>query len=116
MNVMNAERLATRGYDLILVARDGARLQQLVTRLTDETGRSMTSVVADLNTRADRIGGRFRRSLDIPRRHRAITSPFIRRRNREASIVSGFRLAMSACRHQKHTKESHDRQNSNARF
>ena len=48
-----AERLATRGYDLIVVARDGARLQELAARLTHETGRSITSLVANLNTRAD---------------------------------------------------------------
>jgi uncharacterized protein len=48
-----AERLATRGYDLIVVARDGARLQKLAARLTYETGRSITSLVANLNRHAD---------------------------------------------------------------
>ena len=48
-----AERLARRGYDLILVARDQARLEAFSTRLKAETGRSVTPFSADLNDRAD---------------------------------------------------------------
>jgi short-subunit dehydrogenase len=48
-----AERLAKRGYDLILVARDEARLREVAARLTDETGRSITALAADLSKRAD---------------------------------------------------------------
>jgi short-subunit dehydrogenase len=48
-----AERLAKRGYDLILVARDEARLREVAARLTDETGRSITALVADLSKRPD---------------------------------------------------------------
>jgi short-subunit dehydrogenase len=48
-----ADRLAKRGYDLILVARSEARLKELSTRLTSETGRSSTPLLADLNDKAD---------------------------------------------------------------
>jgi uncharacterized protein len=48
-----ADRLATRGYDLILVARDQARLETLAARLTSETGRAVTPLAADLNDKAD---------------------------------------------------------------
>jgi uncharacterized protein len=48
-----ADRLGKRGYDLILVARSEARLEELSTRLTDETGRSVASLAADLNDKAD---------------------------------------------------------------
>jgi uncharacterized protein len=48
-----ADRLARRGYDLILVARNEARLEALSARLTRGTGRSVTLLPADLNARAD---------------------------------------------------------------
>ncbi len=48
-----ADRLAKRGYDLILVARDVARLNALAARLTSETGRKMEVVGADLTKRTD---------------------------------------------------------------
>jgi uncharacterized protein len=44
-----ADRLAKRGYDLIVVARNEARLKELSARLTKETGRSITPLRADLN-------------------------------------------------------------------
>jgi short-subunit dehydrogenase len=47
-----ADRLAKRGYDLILVARDQARLETVSARLTRETGRSVTLLPADLNDKA----------------------------------------------------------------
>jgi short-subunit dehydrogenase len=49
-----ADRLARRGYDLILVARNRDRLKQLAKRLSDETGRSVEIVAADLGKRDDR--------------------------------------------------------------
>ncbi len=52
-----ADRLAKRGYDLILVARSEARLKELSTRLTSETGRSATPLLADLNERAEFLLG-----------------------------------------------------------
>ena len=56
-----ADRLANRGYDLILVARDQARMEALADRLRDETGRTIEVVRADLTDSADlaRVAGRF---------------------------------------------------------
>lgn len=48
-----ADRLAKRGYDLILVAREAARLQALATRLKSETGRSVAILAADLGDETD---------------------------------------------------------------
>src|SRR6266478_2887406 len=48
-----ADLLAKRGYDLILVARNEAKLTALSTRLTGETGRSITVLPADLGNKAD---------------------------------------------------------------
>jgi short-subunit dehydrogenase len=47
-----ADRLARRGYDLILVARDAARMETLATRLRAETGRSIEILPADLTDAA----------------------------------------------------------------
>ncbi|SAK66187.1 SDR family NAD(P)-dependent oxidoreductase [Caballeronia ptereochthonis] len=47
-----AERLARRGYDLILVARSRDRLATLAERITNETRRSVEILDADLNDRA----------------------------------------------------------------
>jgi short-subunit dehydrogenase len=47
-----AERLARRGYDLILVARNRDRLNDLATRITRESGRLVEVLDADLNDRA----------------------------------------------------------------
>jgi len=51
-----ADRLARRGYDLILVARDAARLTALAERLTEETGREIEVMCADLTCRDDLSG------------------------------------------------------------
>jgi len=48
-----ADRLARRGYDLILVARNRDRLDAMAIHLADETGRSVRVIGADLNDRAD---------------------------------------------------------------
>ena len=48
-----ADRLAKRDYDLVLVARNEARLKALSGRLTSETGRSVTPLRADLSDKAD---------------------------------------------------------------
>ncbi|NMN71948.1 SDR family oxidoreductase [Rhizobium sp. 57MFTsu3.2] len=48
-----AHRLAKRGYDLILVARNAERLSELATKLTRETGRTVETVPADLGNKAD---------------------------------------------------------------
>jgi short-subunit dehydrogenase len=48
-----ADRLARRGYDLILVARNEKQLQDLATRLRSETGRNVEVLKADLIQDAD---------------------------------------------------------------
>ncbi|MEA2821069.1 MAG: uncharacterized protein QOJ86_3073 [Bradyrhizobium sp.] len=48
-----ADRLARRGYDLILVARNRERLDDLAKRLNDDTGRTVRVVAADLNDKVD---------------------------------------------------------------
>jgi uncharacterized protein len=48
-----ADRLAHRGYDLILVARNAARMEALATRLRTETGRTVDVLPADLAVPAD---------------------------------------------------------------
>jgi short-subunit dehydrogenase len=48
-----ADRLARRGHDLILVARDRQRLDALAARLGEDTGRSVEVIAADLNDKAD---------------------------------------------------------------
>jgi short-subunit dehydrogenase len=48
-----ADRLARRGYDLLLVARDQQRLQILATRLAAETGVKAEILPADLTVKAD---------------------------------------------------------------
>jgi uncharacterized protein len=47
-----ADRLARRGFDLILVARNEARLKAVSARLRDETGRSVVVLPADLSDKA----------------------------------------------------------------
>jgi len=51
-----ADRLARRGYDLILVARNRDRLIALADRITNETHQSVEIVDADLNDRAALAG------------------------------------------------------------
>ena len=48
-----ADRLAKRGYDLILVARNKERLASLARRLANDTGRKVETVEADLTSPAD---------------------------------------------------------------
>ncbi len=57
-----ADRLARRGYDLILVARDGQRLEELAARLGGAFGVAAEVLVADLTHREDllRIERRLR--------------------------------------------------------
>jgi uncharacterized protein len=53
MGAVYADRLARRGYDLILVARNGERLKALAAKLNAETGRTVETIRADLNDKAD---------------------------------------------------------------
>lgn len=48
-----ADRLARQGYDLILVARSQAKLVTLANRLSDQTGRNVEVVAADLKDKTD---------------------------------------------------------------
>lgn len=48
-----ADRLAWRGYDLILVARDAQRLEAVAKRVTEATGRDVKVISADLTVKAD---------------------------------------------------------------
>jgi len=64
-----ADRLARQGYDLILVARNRGRLDTLAARISDETGRSVEVVVADLGQGSD-----VRRVADILKTDHSITA------------------------------------------
>lgn len=48
-----ADRLARRGHDLILVARNTDRLKAVAARIGDETGRTVRVLTADLSDRDD---------------------------------------------------------------
>lgn len=48
-----ADRLARRGHDLILIARNRERLNRVAERLRNDTGRSVEVVVSDLNNGDD---------------------------------------------------------------
>jgi uncharacterized protein len=48
-----ADRLAHRGHDLVLVARDATKLEALAVRLRASTGRTVEVLPADLTLRAD---------------------------------------------------------------
>lgn len=48
-----ADRLAERGYDLVLVARNQGRLDDLAVRLREKTSRSIETLAADLNEPAE---------------------------------------------------------------
>ena len=48
-----ADRLARRGYDLILVARNGDKLKELAASLSSVTGRAIDVIAADLTNKAD---------------------------------------------------------------
>jgi short-subunit dehydrogenase len=62
-----AERLAWRGHDLVLVARDAARLEALAARLAGETGRRVDILAADLTDPAAlrRVEARLREDAAI---------------------------------------------------
>ena len=62
-----ADRLARRGFDLILVARNRGRLDELATRLAHDTGRRVDVVAADLTLTADlrRVEERLRSQASI---------------------------------------------------
>ena len=62
-----ADRFARRGHDLVLVARDGARMEALAARLRQDTGVTIDILPADLTQRQDlgRIEARLREDETI---------------------------------------------------
>src|SRR5712675_1123332 len=62
-----ADRLAKRGYDLILVARSETRLKALAVNLARETARTVDVLAANLNDKADlaRVEARLRQDRNI---------------------------------------------------
>jgi short-subunit dehydrogenase len=62
-----ADRLAKRGYDLILVARDATRLAALGANLARKTAANVTVLAADLNDKADlgKVEARLRHDASI---------------------------------------------------
>jgi hypothetical protein len=48
-----ADRLARRDYDLLLVARNRERMDDVAKKLAAETGRNVETVAADLNDSSD---------------------------------------------------------------
>ena len=68
IGALYADRLARRGHDLILVARNEARLAALARRIANDTGRKVETVVADLADAAD-----LRRVEDILRTNAGIS-------------------------------------------
>ncbi|WP_310596192.1 SDR family NAD(P)-dependent oxidoreductase [Sphingomonas sp.] len=62
-----ADRLARRGYDLVLVARNAERLDALAAKLRHETGREVNTLVADLSDKAGmaKVEAVLRENADI---------------------------------------------------
>jgi short-subunit dehydrogenase len=62
-----ADRLAKRGYDLILVARNAARLESLAERVRRDSGRTIRPLRADLGDKADlaRVEAELKSNPDI---------------------------------------------------
>lgn len=53
IGALYADRLARRGYDLLLVARNTSRMDKLAERLAEETRRKIEVMTADLTNRND---------------------------------------------------------------
>src|SRR5712672_1742087 len=62
-----AHRLAQRGYNLILVARDQQRLTSLANEITTKTGRKAETLAADLTVKGDlkRVEDRLRSDSNV---------------------------------------------------
>ncbi|MDN7599048.1 SDR family NAD(P)-dependent oxidoreductase [Burkholderia gladioli] len=67
IGALYAERLAHRGYDLVLVARQRDRLDALAKRLSDKTQVGVEVMAADLNDRAElaRVEARLREDAGL---------------------------------------------------
>ena len=53
LGAIYADRLASRGYDLVLVARNQDALSRVAKDLSSSTGRNVTTIRADLAQRDD---------------------------------------------------------------
>src|SRR5258705_6203417 len=62
-----AQRLARRGYDLTIVARNRGRLDALAARISDDTGPAAVVFVADLCKRGDlaRVGAALEQDTSL---------------------------------------------------
>lgn len=62
-----ADRLARRGHNLVLVARNGARMEALATSLRQQTGVEIEIIVADLTKPGDlaKVEARLRDQRDV---------------------------------------------------
>ena len=62
-----ADRLARRGHNLVLVARNAARMEELAAKLRQETGVQIEVIGADLTKAADlaRVEARLRDHRDV---------------------------------------------------
>ena len=67
LGAVYADRLARRGYGLIMVARDGAKMEAIAQRLRAETGRAVDVLPADLTDAGDvaRVAGRLETDASI---------------------------------------------------
>jgi uncharacterized protein len=67
IGALYADRLARRGYDLVLVARNRERLDAVGRRIADETRRSVEVIAVDLKDKADlaRVEARLRTDAGI---------------------------------------------------
>lgn len=67
MGAVYADRLAKRGYDLVVVARNEQRLSALARQLTAETGVKVEVLTADLTSRGDvrRVEQRLRSDASV---------------------------------------------------
>ena len=53
LGAVYADRLARRGHDLILVARNGAQMEELAAKLRADTGVAVDVIAADLTNSDD---------------------------------------------------------------
>lgn len=69
-----ADRLAERGYDLVLVARSAGKLAEVANRISAKTGRKVDVMAADLAEASDlaRVEAFLRETPDITVTRRAV--------------------------------------------
>jgi short-subunit dehydrogenase len=97
-----ADRFARRGHDLVLVARDEARLEALAARLHAETGVNVDVLVADLTREADlaRVESRLRddAALGVLVNNAGMTSPggFLEQASQDVSQLIALNITALA--------------------